>query len=346
VKFALYLGIYKQDRDADGRDSAVSDGDCDDTRGTSREGMPEIAGNFVDDDCDGLADETDDGQGNQTPSADTADHDLDGITLMAGDCDDSAETGAMVTPDAAEICGDGLDNDCDQHADNGASCDPYSTVQTIDIDPLSLTSDGDPVISFTSGEISAAGVLTAGPSLFSVAVPLGVDDLVLDLRITGAQIVADVSMEGDSIRLTNGRLGGVIDSQSADTIRGLTVDQIGLTPENSLLDAIYGNVLGTLLSLKTTGSDSAHPGCKMPDIDVDRDGYEAFCDSDPNDDRKAVDLCIDGDGTEIWDEVDGAGNVTKECSTALDDAGKPRFADGISVELNFETYPTILRAPQ
>jgi hypothetical protein len=74
-----------------------------------------------------------------------------------------------------------------------------------------------------------------------------------------------------------------------------------------------------------------YPGCRTPDIDVDADGLEAFCDSNPNDEIKAVDVCIDGDGTEVKD-APGA-----ECGAALLPNGKPRFVDGISVELNFKT---------
>lgn len=340
VKFGVYLGVYKQDGDEDGRDTAVPDGDCDDTRATSREGMPELDGNYVDDDCDGLADEVTDKAGGETPSTDVVDHDADGVTLADGDCDDSVETGAMATPGAAETCGDRLDNDCDGVADgspDGTTCNPYDeTPDEIAVDPLSFEG-GEPLIVFDSGRIEG-GKLYAGPSIFSVAVPV-IDGLTLDLRITGAQIEADVMMIGDSVGLANGRLGGVIDSQTADNIRGLTVEEIGLTPENSLLDAIYANLLGTLLSLKATGPDHAYPGCKMPDIDVDRDGLEVFCDSDPNDDDKSVDICIDGDGTVITD-ADAGG----DCTDVTDEAtGRPRFADGISVELNFSTVPTILR---
>ena len=52
--------------------------------------------------------------------------------------------------------------------------------------------------------------LYAGPSIFSVNIPL-TDELFLDLRITGAQIEADVVEQGGAIVLKNGRLGGVIE---------------------------------------------------------------------------------------------------------------------------------------
>jgi hypothetical protein len=136
----------------------------------------------------------------------------------------------------------------------------------------------------------------------------------------------------------NGRLGGVIDANTADTIRGLDVPEISLTPENSLLDAVFANVLGPLLALPALPPSSPHAGCRTPDIDVDRDGLEAFCDKnldgDPN--TQVVDTCIDGDGTVVQD------TATAQCSEALDSSGKKRFVDGISVELNFETAPADL----
>ena len=126
---------------------------------------------------------------------------------------------------------------------------------------------------------------------------------------------------------------------TADTIRGLTVDQIMLTPEQSLLDATFANILGSLLALpkanKTILKD--YPDCRTPDIDVDGDGLEAFCDSDPNDMVKEVDTCIDGDGKVYHDEKDANGVVTKQCTEFTDSKGKPLFVDGISVELNFTT---------
>jgi hypothetical protein len=335
VKFAIYLGVYKHDADTDGQDTAVDGGDCDDTRMTSAPGLPEIADNFVDDDCDGLADEND-----TVPSADTADHDGDGVTLADGDCDDSVETGAMVMPGMDEICGDGLDNDCDGTADRGPAtaeaCDPYDgTPDTLDLDPLSFDDNGDPVIVFDNGEIDAAGGLVAGPSIFSVSVPV-IDGVTLDLRITGAQIIANVEFVDGSVRLTGGRLGGILDARTMDNIRGLEVEDIGLVPENSLLDATFANVLGTLLALNSS-DQTGYEGCKTPDIDVDRDGLEAYCDSNTSDDIKTVDTCIDGDGTVIMDEPG------VECTEALLPDGKPRFPDGISVALTFETQPTILR---
>ncbi|MBK9031637.1 MAG: putative metal-binding motif-containing protein [Myxococcales bacterium] len=354
VKFALYLGDYRADADTDGDDTAVANGDCNDHAMAIHPGAVEVPGNFIDDDCDGLADEQDDGP-SQTPSADTMDRDGDGASPATGDCDDTNPLvgGLVASVRQVEICGDGYDNDCSGVADRGAgdppdTCYPFdNTPDTISIDPLSFE-NGAPIIKFDSGEVKMTGgklELTAGPSLFAVSVPI-TSDIVLTLKITGTQIKADVVEQGGFIMLKNGHLGGVIDARTADTIRGLTVDQIGLKPEDSLLDAIFANVLGTLLALPTQPNGSAHPGCKTPDIDVDRDGLEIFCDTDSDNDpdTKVVDLCIDGDGTEIRDEVVG-GVVVKHCTEALLPNGKSRFPDGISVELNFETAPATLAAP-
>jgi hypothetical protein len=335
VKFAIYLGI--SDADGDGKKPTQHGGDCNDHDAMIAPGMPEIAGNFKDDNCNGLADEDGSGAANTT---ETADMDGDGQSVAQGDCDD---TNPMVKKGATEICGDGLDNDCDGTADrtedamgNSIACNPFDSTMPIDIalDPLSLDG-GQPVISFTSGAIDKNNKLTAGPGTFSVNIPV-TDGITLDLKISGATIEGQMQPDGT---VMNGRLGGVIDAKTADTIRGLNVSQIGLTPDNSLLDATFANLLGPLLALPKSSAkvDKDYPGCRTPDIDVDGDGLESFCDSNPNDDVKTVDVCIDGDGTVVKDEVGADGTVTKQCSEAVDKNGKPRFVDGISVELNFTT---------
>jgi len=340
VKFAIYLGQYVPDVDMDGKKPLIEKGDCNDHDKLIGPDVTEVADNNVDDDCDGKADE----DAQNVASTDTVDHDGDGFSKAQGDCDDRPTLGTTIHPGAAEVCGDGLDNDCDGVADRTANasglpaCSPFDPAHPVDmtLDPRSFE-NGQPAIAFKDGTIGADGKLLAGPSLFSVKIPV-TGDLVLDLRITGATIKADVVQAGDVITLKNGHLGGVIDSKTADTIRGLTVDQIGLKPEDSLLDATFANLLGPLLALPKADKKitAKYADCRTPDIDVDNDGLEAFCDSDLNDDFKVVDTCIDGDGTEIKDVVGADGAVIMNCSEALKD-GKPRFVDGISVELNFET---------
>ncbi|HEY5934283.1 MAG TPA: putative metal-binding motif-containing protein [Kofleriaceae bacterium] len=342
VKFAIYLGEYVVDKDNDGEKPFIKEGDCNDNVMAIRPGNPEIAGNQMDDDCDGLADETAD----NTPSADNTDRDGDGQLKKDGDCDDSNN---MVKTGMAEICGDGLDNDCDKVADYTfrgegmtAVCSPYdpATNAEIPLDPLSFVAGGAPAIIFKDGVITEQDgkmVLDAGPSVFGVNIPV-IDDLALELRITGAQIKADVVMRDGAIVLENGRLGGVIDAKTADVIRGLDVEMIGLKPEDSLLDATFANLLGPILALPkaSVAIQKKYDGCRTPDIDVDRDGLEAYCDSNVDDDIKTVDICIDGDGTEVHDVLAGDGTVLMHCTEAM--AGtKERYVDGISVALKFAT---------
>jgi hypothetical protein len=340
VKFAVYLGDYVKDGDGDGEDPYVEGGDCND-HDPAIPAAAEIGSNRKDDDCDGLADE----DAQDVPSNNPEDLDGDGQSLADGDCDD---TNAAVKKGLPEVCGDGLDNDCDGVADRtgaavSTACTPFdpANLQEIPLDPLSFV-DGQPAVVFWDGTIEAKDgvmLLHAGPSLFSVKVPV-IDGVSLDLRISGATIEAEITEVGGAIVLKNARLGGVIDAVTADTIRGLAVDEIGLTPENSLLDATFANLLGPILALPKADAkiDGKYPSCRTPDVDVDRDGLEAFCDSDISDTKKVVDVCIDGDGTEFTDVVDAAGVVVMNCTEAMSGT-KRRFVDGISVALTFETSP-------
>ena len=335
VKFAVYLGAYKLDSDGDGQVTAKSDGDCNDLEGGVLRGATEDIGNFLDDDCDGLADDD-----NDVASDDADDHDEDGVTIADGDCDD---TRPEVTGEA-EVCGDGLDNDCDGVADWGLvdgnpACTPYddASPDRLVLEEASFNGDGTPVIAFTDGQVVEEGgalILRGGPALFSINLPIQAG-LALDLKLTGATIEGELYETAAGWAIRNAKLGGVIDARTADNVRGIEVPDIELAPEDSLLDAIFANVLGVFLALPKA-VDSDYPDCHMPDIDVDQDGFEIFCDSNPGDDIKTVDMCIDGDGTVVMDQ----GGT--HCTEAVDDAGNYRFADGISVALNFETVPAVL----
>ncbi|MBU0674909.1 MAG: hypothetical protein KJ950_09730 [Proteobacteria bacterium] len=77
-------------------------GDCDDTNGTVYPGAPEACGDGIDQDCSGA---------DLVCSADPneIDDDRDGFNENQGDCDDFNNS---VHPGAMEVCGDGIDQDC------------------------------------------------------------------------------------------------------------------------------------------------------------------------------------------------------------------------------------------
>jgi hypothetical protein len=92
------------DRDGDG--SSWCADDCDDDDPSARPGGTEIC-DSVDNDCDGDIDE-------DTPCVDD---DGDGLSEDEGDCND---TDATVAPGLSEVPGNGVDDDCDGVADDGA----------------------------------------------------------------------------------------------------------------------------------------------------------------------------------------------------------------------------------
>ena len=111
--------------------TSADETDCDDTNADVNPDADEIC-NELDDDCDGLIDDDDtvtdgdtfytdadgDGYGDPDASVTACDTPTDAVSDDT-DCDD---TTADVNPGETEICGDGLDNDCDASTD--AACAP------------------------------------------------------------------------------------------------------------------------------------------------------------------------------------------------------------------------------
>jgi|GEM_PF-4016544 len=125
--------------DADG-DGYTSDVDCDDNNPNINPGMDEICGNDIDDNCDGEIDEgfneniwyydrDEDGFGDENigkveiPCA--INPLVDGFVDQGGDCDDNNPD---VNPDADEICGNGIDDNCDGELDEGLLTTYYADI--------------------------------------------------------------------------------------------------------------------------------------------------------------------------------------------------------------------------
>ena len=120
---SVTFSIVPLDGDGDGTTTGQLGGeDCDDTNPEIGPGADEVC-DGVDNDCDGLVDAEDDsivdaleghpdmdGDGYGDDAITVITCDLSELSDVAGDCNDMDE---QVHPDADEVCGDGLDNDCD-----------------------------------------------------------------------------------------------------------------------------------------------------------------------------------------------------------------------------------------
>ncbi len=93
--------VISDDNDGDGY--TAENGDCDDKNAEINPDAEEICGDGIDQDCkdgDLICVE---------PDSKDVDDDKDGFTENQGDCDD---TKAEINPEAEEVCGDGIDQDC------------------------------------------------------------------------------------------------------------------------------------------------------------------------------------------------------------------------------------------
>ncbi len=144
-------GVIDEGCDTDDDGFTVADGDCDDTNSYIYPGASDggDACDGIDNDCDGMIDEdvifsSDEDNcgecGVQCPldwncvagECVEPDSDYDGYSVWDGDCNDNDNT---IYPGATEICGDGIDNDCDDVVDE--SC------QNVGSDGNCLTGYGD-----------------------------------------------------------------------------------------------------------------------------------------------------------------------------------------------------------
>lgn len=165
-----------KDRDRDGYSRPQ---DCNEKDPTINPGAEEICGDGIDQDCNGadLACPID---------PNDVDDDADGYSENQGDCNDNS---AVINPDATEICGDGIDQDC-----SGADL-------ACPIDPNDVDDDGDGY-SENQGDCNDASVLISP----------GVEDICgdgVDQDCSGADLVCptdpnDVDNDGDGFTENQG----------------------------------------------------------------------------------------------------------------------------------------------
>ncbi len=104
------------DEDHDGY--TIAAGDCDDHDPTVHPGAPEICFDHIDQDCDGVADQT-------------CDDDHDGSSIAEGDCNDGDP---LVGPFAMEVWGNLVDDNCNGVVDEiPPPCDQHDSVDPADL---------------------------------------------------------------------------------------------------------------------------------------------------------------------------------------------------------------------
>lgn len=109
---ATSLPCPDEDRDGDGFTACT--GDCNEEVSTIHPGAAEALP-YIDDDCDGMIDFTGGCTAWLAALDATDDRDRDGYTLAEGDCDDMA---GWANPGLPEMCGDSVDNDCNDEVDD------------------------------------------------------------------------------------------------------------------------------------------------------------------------------------------------------------------------------------
>ena len=338
LNYALYVGRFPLDFDDDGEKAggpiSKPGKDCNDIEKEISPKKKEVAGNGVDDDCDGLADEDE----TVTPakaSTDTTDADGDKQTIADGDCDDRKGKGEKIKKGGTKVCGDGLDNDCNGAADDG--CLPWSDDQTFPIESMGLnTAQDESLVSFKGASITGSKLM-AGPSTFAVKVEID-KNIYIDLNLTHVFIKADMSATSAGLALKKGLLGGVLSGRVMGESPNLLSDFYG-TKDDTLLDVLLGPIGSTL------GLPKDKDGNNVPDVDTDGDGVEKFLDKDLDGDTKnfRVDTCVDGDGTQYKNTYDANKKIVTRCTSAKDSKGKYRFVDGWSISLKFDASPARLK---
>jgi hypothetical protein len=190
---------------------------------------------------------------------------------------------------------------------------------------------GAPVSRLRAMSTDASGrVAATGPGYLELPLPLAGFLTPFDDRVTfpfpltvqyAAGTLGPAGLDGLHI-------AGVAQAFRLGQLLAPRIDAIGIAAGDTLLDAVFaGNFGYWYLNLIPV-----EPRCLLADVDLDGDGRERFCITNPTAHR--VGLCIDGDGTKVFDGDNGLA----DCSQAMTH-GVPRFPDGISIQVRLSAKP-------
>lgn len=177
---------------------------------------------------------------------------------------------------------------------------------------------------------AAGGVSATGPGYLELPLPLEGFLEPFDRRVTFPFPLTVQYAAGtlDAAGLGGLHVAGVAQAFRLGQLAAPRIDALETAAGDTLLDAVFAGNLGYwylhLLPVE--------PRCLLADVDLDGDGPERFCITNPI--TRRVGLCIDGDGTKIFDGDNGLA----DCSQATKH-GVPRFPDGVSIQVRLTATP-------
>jgi cysteine-rich repeat protein len=210
--------------------------------------------------------------------------------------------------------------------------DDAITVYTVDAHDV----DFDPSNNFDGGAEFQIRQEDMGPdgrprmvwtgSIHGSRLELATDAYTLTAEMDASKIQFELAhMRFAATLLTDGRrITGLTDALGAGTLTARSMTEFPtafieyVAPLANLPPATYPTFLD-LIVLGVLELGRSEPF--QPDVDLDGDGLEQFFDTDPDDPLSSIDLCIDGDGTEIPGK-----NCVKD----------PRIQDGFSIVFSME----------
>lgn len=249
------LRADEHDSDGDGYRICDANSDCNDFDPGVYPGAQELCEDGRDNNCDGQTD------GVEGIDCICPDADGDGWSTCAGDCDDG---NTLINPDAAEICTDGADNNCDGLTD-------------LEDEPVCLAGciDGD----LDGYKDSACGGSDCDDTDFFVNPGMAEVCDGLDTNCDGTTASTDVDADGDGVPWC----AGDCDDSDPAIYPGNTEGPFGASTCSDGVDNDCNNVM-----------DGLDPGCTPPSCETKinpKDGPHMFDLLDPADDSFIKNQC-------------------------------------------------------